>query len=119
MTLLTDKTTYQEGDTAHLLIVADQPGDWVLLTQETGNQILTRTLLHVAGRARTMDVPIVRAHVPNFALAAVAVRDYQFYQWNKELFVPPARQFVHMAVTGDKAEYKPGETGTFQIKTTN
>ena len=119
MTLLTDKKTYEEGDTAHLLIVADRPGDWVLLTQETGNQILTRTLLHVAGRARTVNVPIVRAHVPNFALAAVAVRDYQFYQWNQELFVPPARQFVHMAVTGDKAEYKPGETGTFQVKTTD
>ena len=119
ITLITDKTTYQEGDTAHLLIVADRPDDWVLLTQETGDQILTRTMLHVAGRARTVDVPIVRAHVPNFALAAVAVRDYQFYSWQQELFVPPARQFVHMAVTGDKAEYKPGETGTFRVKTTD
>ncbi|MDQ2798468.1 MAG: hypothetical protein M3Y13_02360, partial [Armatimonadota bacterium] len=119
ITLLTDKTTYEEGETAHLLIVADKPDDWVLLTQETGNQILTRSLLHVPGRSRTVDVPIVRAHVPNFALAAVAVRDYQFYSWQQELFVPPSRQFLHMAVTGDKTEYRPGDTGIFHVKTTN
>ncbi len=47
--LLTDKTTYEQGETAHLLIVSDQPDNWVLLTSETGNQILTHTLVHVDG----------------------------------------------------------------------
>ncbi|MDQ2688326.1 MAG: hypothetical protein M3Y28_10715, partial [Armatimonadota bacterium] len=116
---LTDKTTYDEGDTAHLLIVADQPDDWVLLTQETGNQILKRSVLHIPGRSRVVDVPIVWADVPNFGLGLVAVRDYQFYQWQQELFVPPARQFTHLTVTGDKAEYRPGDTGTFHIKATD
>ena len=119
VTVLPDKTTYQEGDTAHLLIVSDQPDDWVLLTQETGNQILKRSVLHVPGRARVVDVPIVRADVPNFGLGLVAVRDYQFYQWQQELFVPPARQFTHLTVTGDKAEYRPGDTGTFHVTATD
>ncbi len=71
------------------------------------------------GRAKTIDIPIVRAHIPNFALAAAAVRDYQFFRWQQELFVPPTRQFLHVAVTGDKAEYKPGDTGTFHVATTD
>ena len=119
ITLLTDKTTYEQGETAHLLIVSDQPDNWVLLTSETGNQILTRTLIHVPGRAKTVDVPIVRADVPNFAFAAAAVRDYKFYQWQQEVFVPPTRQFLHVAVSGDKAEYKPGDTGTFHVRATD
>jgi len=119
ITILTDKTTYEQGETAHLLIVSDQPDTWVLLTSETGNQILTRTLVHVPGRAKTIDVPIVRADVPNFAFGAAAVRDYQFYRWQQEVFVPPTRQFLHLAVTGDKAEYKPGETGTFHVAATD
>ena len=119
ITLLTDKTTYEQGETAHLLIVGQQPDNWVLLTQETGSQILRHDLVHVTGRALTYDVPIVRAHVPNFALAAVAMRDYQFYQWNQELFVPPSRQLMTMTVAGDKAEYRPGETGVFHIKATD
>ena len=119
ITLLTDKTTYEQGETAHLLIVSDQPDNWVLLTSETGNQILTHTLIHVPGRAKTVDVPIVRADIPNFAFAAVAVRDYQFYKWQQEVFVPPTRQFLHIAVTGDKAEYKPGDVGTFHVTATD
>lgn len=116
ITLVTDKTTYEEGEMAHVLVVADKPGAWVLLTGESGNQILNHSLVHVVGQTTTVDVPITRAHVPNFALAAAAVQDYKFYAWQQAIFVPPARQFLHVDVTGDKAEYRPGETGHFQIK---
>ncbi len=119
ITILTDKTTYTQGDTAHLLVVSDQPDNWVLLTSETGNKILTHTLIHVVGRAKTLDVPIVRADIPNFAFAAVSVRDYSFYRWQQEVFVPPVRQFLKIAVTADKAEYKPGDTGTFHVTATD
>lgn len=119
ITILTDKTTYEEGQTAHLLIVTDQPDNWVFLTSESGNQVLSHSLVHVSGRARTLDVPITRADVPNFAFGAAAVRDYQFYRWQQEVFVPPSRQFLHVAVTGDKAEYKPGDTGLFHVATTD
>ncbi len=119
ITILTDRTTYTQGDTAHLLIVSDQPDNWVLLTSEAGNQILTRTLVHVTGRAKTLDVPITRADIPNFAFGAVAVRDYQYFRWQQDVFVPPVRQFLKIAVTADKAEYKPGETGTFHVHATD
>ena len=119
ITILTDKTTYEQGETAHLLIVSDTPDNWVLLTSESGDQVLTRTLIHVPGRAKTVDVPITRADVPNFAFGAAAVRDYHFYQWQQEVFVPPTRQFLHVAVTGDKAEYKPGDVGTFHVSATD
>jgi len=119
ITLLTDKTTYGEGETAHLLIVSDQPDNWVLLTSEAGSETLSRAVVHVVGRARTLDVPITRADAPNFAFGAVAVRDYQFFRWQQEVFVPPARQFLNLAVTSDKAEYKPGDVGTFHVRATD
>ncbi len=119
ITILTDKTTYGEGETAHLLIVSDQPDNWVLLTSEAGSETLSRAVVHVPGRARTVDVPITRADAPNFAFGAVAVRDYQFFRWQQEVFVPPARQFLNLAVSSDKAEYKPGDVGTFHVRATD
>ena len=119
ITILTDKTTYGEGETAHLLIVSDQPDNWVLLTSEASSETLSRAVVHVAGRARTLDVPITRADAPNFAFGAVAVRDYQFFRWQQEVFVPPARQFLNLAVSSDRAEYKPGDVGTFHVRATD
>ena len=117
--LFTDKTTYEEGETARVLVVCEQPDDYLLLTQETGSEILDRRLVHVPGRTKVIEVPIARAHVPNFSLAAACVRDYRFHQWQQELFVPPARNFANMAVTADKADYRPGEKGVFTVKATN
>jgi uncharacterized protein YfaS (alpha-2-macroglobulin family) len=41
------------------------------------------------------------------------------YQTAQEVFVPPTKQLINVSVTGDKTEYKPGETGKFTIKATD
>jgi alpha-2-macroglobulin len=115
VTIVLDKRNYEEGDTAKVLLVADQPGSTVLLTQEAGGEILRRDVVFIEGKNKQISIPIEHKHVPNFAIAAAMVRNFQVYQAQEEVFVPPTKQFLNISVTGDKTEYKPGEKGTFTI----
>ena len=115
VTILLDKESYAEGETLKARLVADKPGATVLLTQEADNEIIRRDVYKVEEQSREVDIPIDKAKVPNFFLSAALVQDYEVYQAQTEVFVPPVRQLLDIAVKGDKAVYKPGETGTFEV----
>lgn len=116
VTILLDKRSYEEGDTLKARLVADKPGATVLFTQEAFGEVLRRDVLKIEGQSREVSIPIEKKHVPNFFLAAALVQDFEVYQAQTEVFVPPTRQLLDLKVTGDKATYKPGETGIFQIE---
>ena len=115
VTILLDKESYAQGDTLKARLVADKPGATVLLTQEADDEILRRDVYKIDGQSREIDIPLEKKHVPNFFLSAALVQDYEVYQAQTEVFVPPVRQLLNIAVKGDKAVYKPGETGTFEV----
>ena len=116
VTILLDKKSYEEGETLRARIIADQPGANVLLTQEASGEILRRDVIQIDAQSKEVQIPIEKKHVPNFFLAAALVQDFEVYQAQAEVFVPPTKQLLNLKVTGDKATYKPGETGTFQIE---
>ena len=115
VTILLDKESYAEGETLKARLVADKPGATVLLTQEVGSEILRRDVFKIDGQSREIAIPIDKARVPNFFLSAALVQDYEVYQAQTEVFVPPVRQLLNVSVKGDKAVYKPGETGTYEV----
>ena len=115
VTILLDKETYAEGETIKARLVADKPGATVLLTQEVGNEVLRRDVYKIEGQSREIAIPVDKTKVPNFFLAAALAQDFEVFQAQVEVFVPPVRQLLNIEVKGDKATYKPGETGTFQL----
>jgi uncharacterized protein YfaS (alpha-2-macroglobulin family)/tetratricopeptide (TPR) repeat protein len=119
VTIVLEKRAYEEGDTLKALLIADMPDSTILLTQEAGGEILRRDVIHIAGKSREITIPIRKEHVPNFAIAGALVKNYEIYQTQQEVFVPPTKQVLNIAVSGDKSEYKPGEKGTFSVKTTD
>ncbi|MDQ3815319.1 MAG: MG2 domain-containing protein, partial [Armatimonadota bacterium] len=119
VTIVLDKLYYQEGDTAKALLVADQPGTTVLFTQEAGSEILRRDVIFIEGKNKEVTIPIVHEHVPNFAVAAALVKNFEIYQAQQEVFVPPTKGFINVAVQGGKEQYKPGEKGVFTLKATD
>ncbi len=116
VTILLDKRSYEEGETLKARIVADKPGAHVLLTQEASGEILRRDVIAIDAQSKEISIPIEKKHVPNFFLAAALIQDFEVYQAQTEVFVPPTRQLLDLKVTGDKATYKPGETGIFQVE---
>ncbi|MDF2441579.1 MAG: alpha-2-macroglobulin, partial [Abditibacteriota bacterium] len=119
VTIVLDKRTYEEGETAKVLLVADQPDTTVLLTQETGGDILKRDVIHIAGKSREIEIPIRHANVPNFAIAAALVKNYEIFQAQQEVFVPPVGQLINVSVSGQKESYKPGEKAVFKLNATD
>jgi len=119
VSIVLDKRSYEEGQTLRALLVADQPNTTVLFTQEAGGDILKRQLVRIEGKSKVIEIAIEHRHVPNFSLAAATVKNYEVYQAHEEVFVPPVQQLLDISVKGDKASYKPGETGTFTIKATD
>jgi uncharacterized protein YfaS (alpha-2-macroglobulin family) len=116
VTILLDKNSYEQGDTLKARIIADKPGANVLLTQEAAGEILRRDVVAIDQQSKEVSIPIEKKHVPNFFIAAALIQDFEVYQAQAEVFVPPTRQLLNIKVTGDKATYKPGETGTFQVE---
>ena len=115
VTIVLDKQNYEEGDSAKVLLIADSPGTTVLFTQEAGGDILKRNVIFIEGKSKEITIPIEHQNVPNFSIAAAAVKDFQVFQAQQEVFVPPTKQWLDIKVKGDKEIYKPGEKGTFTI----
>ncbi len=119
VTIVLDKRNYVEGDVAKVLLVADQPDTTILLTQEAGGDIIKREVVSIPGKNKEISIPITDQHVPNFSIAAALVKNYEVFQAQQEVFVPPTEQLIKVEVSGDKTEYKPGESGTFTVKATD
>ncbi|HEX8551621.1 MAG TPA: MG2 domain-containing protein [Abditibacteriaceae bacterium] len=119
LAIIVEKPASEEGDVARVLLVCDKPGATVLLTQETDRRILRRELVFIAGKSREISVPIKSSHAPNFTLAAVAVQNYRVLRAETGVLVPPSGALLQLSVKGDKAAYKPGETGVFTISATD
>ncbi|HEX8235004.1 MAG TPA: MG2 domain-containing protein [Abditibacteriaceae bacterium] len=119
VTIVLEQRNYEEGDTIKALLVAAQPNTTVLFTQEAGGEILRRDVINIEGKSKEVSIPVRHEHVPNFALAAAVVKNFEVFQAQAEVFVPPTQQLINVSVASDKNEYKPGEKGTFTLKATD
>ncbi|MBC7473976.1 MAG: hypothetical protein H7263_06760, partial [Candidatus Sericytochromatia bacterium] len=117
--ILTDKRTYQEGDTARIMISTDFAKSYILLSTETDNTILNNKLIYLPNKSKVLELKINKQHIPNFNIKAVMIRHNQLFMENREIFVPPAKQFLKVELSTDKKEYLPGDNATMTVKTTN
>ena len=114
--LITDKRTYQPGETAHVMINTKHAGSHVLFSDDVdNNHLITWRLLHLPKRHTVVDIPIRRTSQPNFFIEATTVADTRVHQQSRRICVPPAKGIIKVAVTSDKAEYKPGEKATVKV----
>ncbi len=113
VTIVLDKQNYEEGDNAKVLLIADSPGTTVLFTQEAGGDILKRDVIFIEGKSKEITIPIEHQNVPNFSIAAAAVKDYQVYQAQQEVFVPPTKQFLDISVQRRQKRIQTGRKRHF------
>jgi alpha-2-macroglobulin len=111
-----DKHTYQPGDTAHVLIVTNQPDAHVLVTTE-GQQVYTWAVHEVKGTSFTMDIPIEERFEPNFFVGVTFVKNEQLSDATKNVPVPATEKVLNVTVETDKEKYRPNDKVTYTIKT--
>ncbi|MDF1837779.1 MAG: alpha-2-macroglobulin family protein [Planctomycetota bacterium] len=113
--ILLDKSAIAEGQTVQVLVLTDASDRHVLFTVES-ETLMSIDVLHMEGTVKLVSIPLDVTHVPNVFLTATEVRNGKLRRAQERLVVPPAQHFLDMDVTLDKESYRPGSTGTFQVK---
>ncbi len=113
--LIADKTSYEIGDTARILVLSEYPDLQAQLWVDTGSGFLTKKLLPLKYRTNVVELPITQAYVPNVRVGIVAVRDRRVFTHDLELLVPPKQRILQVQVSTDRASYTPRDRGTLQL----
>ena len=121
--IVPDKTAYEPGETAHLLVKSPYPSCRALVTVEREG-VSDARVLELNGTAATIDVPVTEAMVPNAYVGVLLVRE-RVAQGGTESGDDPGRPSLRLgyaplkvgtsvkrlavSVTPARAEYKPRE----------
>ncbi|MBI4867408.1 MAG: hypothetical protein HY816_10705 [Candidatus Wallbacteria bacterium] len=117
--ILSDKRTYEPGETAHLMINSSRPGASVLFSHRTDHGILTNyRVIALPSKSTVIDLPIEARDNPNFFVEATAVIDGKLRQEAREILVPPKEGVMNVEVTPDRPDYRPGDEATVRVKAT-
>ena len=131
--LIADKTLYNVGDTAQIMLQSPLPAGTYLMTVER-ETIFSEKVFHLDEPTTVLEVPIDKKYLPvvYVAVSSYSVRtkkpDHDFssrdmdkpkgYFGSVALHVDTAPKEFDIAVTQDKASYRPGEKATFTLTAT-
>lgn len=131
--LLTDKTTYNVGDVARVLIKSPYPEAKALLSVEREG-VLERRPLDLKGSAIAVEIPVTEAMVPNVYASVIIMRP-RVKEGGIETGEDPGRpaariglvkiavekktKRLNVALKTDKAEYQPGQNVTTTVNVTD
>ena len=115
--IITDKRTYQPGETAHVMINTSHPDSYILFSDEVDNsRLISWDLIHIPGRHKVIDIPVKETHRPNFFVEATMIKNARLFEQMQQICVPPEEGVMNVTIETDKPEYKPGETARISIK---
>lgn len=115
--IISDKTTYQNGDTAKLLIVSTTAQGQLLLFYKADADKRFKTLkIPLVDFQAEVSIPIQAKHAPQLILEVVGIFDGEVKTATKTLLVPPQSDLLTIALEMDQPQYLPGETALIQVK---
>ena len=116
--ILPDKTRYEPGDTARVLVNTSRNNPWVLFTVE-GDGVFEPQVRRMKGNSRLFEVPLSARHAPNVYLSIVFAAGKSFYTLQKSVQVSPAHRMVKIGIKTDKRVYEPGQTASYEFSVTD
>ena len=128
--LVPDRTSYEVGQTARILVKSPFRNAEALLTVERAG-IYTQKRMQLAGTMPTLQVPITEDFQPNAYVSVVLIRGRSKAppaQWNApdvgapafrigytNLRINPEAKRLTVTVAANKKDYRPGETATVDL----
>jgi hypothetical protein len=124
--LKADKTAYQVGETAKVLVPSPfQGATQALLTIERGN-FLDRKTITLNSNSDILEIPVTEAFAPNAFVSVLIVKGVDAtnpvpaYRLGYTSFTVAPTQFeLNVQITPDKAQYAPRDTATYAISVTD
>lgn len=112
--IIVDNDTFKSGEKAPIMVTTPSSGQFVLFGVE-GEDLYETRLLRMDGTAKFLEVDLDDRHVPNVFLTALSIFDGQMQMDNKQVIVPPVKEFLTVELTPDKAAYEPREEGSLRL----
>lgn len=116
--IVPDKNQYDVGDTAHVMVITPFESSHILATVE-GRDIYHQQVASLDKNAYVLDIPITARMQPNSYIAVSMLFNNRDFSQTEPLIVPPVQQFITVNIEADKDVYRPGETATFTVTTTD
>ncbi len=116
--LVTDKKTYQPGETATVLAILPTDKAHLLVTTELRG-VLSVQRVDTVGRTASIKVPIEKSHAPNIFLNVTYVRNSDMYTESVELVVPARDKLLKLDIVPNKKEFRPRETVSYTVLARN
>jgi len=131
--LTPDKSQYNPGETANILLESPLPaGDYLITVEREG--IFTEEIRHLENSADVLEIPVAGNFVPVFYVSVSSYSERKGppshnygepdldkpkgYYGVTPVFVNPNVRSFTVKVEPDKPSYKPGETATIKFKAT-
>lgn len=116
LTLELDKRSYSVGDTARALVMTDKPGGFALLTVE-GDRVHSARIVPLRDKVNEVSIPVEDGFKPNAFISVCNIENKRFHETSRRLKVSLAGKTVQVQITPDKAEYAPGSTAQYTVRT--
>ncbi|MGH7942712.1 MAG: alpha-2-macroglobulin family protein, partial [Limisphaerales bacterium] len=116
--IIADKDTFHAGRTAPVMLVTPEADRYVLFTAE-GQGIYHYQLVHLDGTVKLVNLAIDESYVPNVFLDATLVSDRQIFTDQKQIVVPPVKNFLTVDVKADRNDYELRQEGALTVTTRN
>lgn len=116
--ILTDKDTYDAGDSLTAYIFIPQDNADVLISYEA-NSFLGYEVKHVEGGRATVKLKLTGKYSPSFNISASYIKDRHLYFSSKMVGVLDKSKFLNIAIEPSKENYKPAENASYKILVTD
>ena len=119
VTMSLDKTKYSPGETAQIRITSPLQNGSLLLTEEA-EEILGFQIVQIKGGNGTAKIELRDQLLPNVRIAAQGYKTGESLTslaGEVEIIVPPSHKFITMQISADREVFRPGEIGTFVVRT--
>jgi alpha-2-macroglobulin len=118
--LIADKREYKPGEKVRFLINTNRPESTVaLFVRPADGNYPKPQILHLAGKSLVHEIDVGASDMPNFFVEAITISDGHLYSETREVFVPPEKRVVNVAVEPSAHDYKPGAKSETRIKLTD
>ena len=118
--IVPDKSEYQPGETARLLVNTDRIDSAVaLFLRPVGGAYPKPRMLRLDGKSTLVEVPIGIGDQPNFYVEAMTVSEGRVHSAAQQIVVPPESRQLGVEVAPSASTYLPGQEGTLKVRLTD
>jgi alpha-2-macroglobulin len=112
--IVTDKDSYEKGDSLTAYIFLPSAGTELLVTYES-NEIFHYKKINARDKNIVLKEKLGDRFAPSFNLSITFMKDGKFFNNSKQIGVLAKDKFLNISILPDKKEYKPGDNALYKV----